>query len=70
MPRFWVKGDALALPVGGAFDDEGVGSGGESVDRGLGQQGVAGEAEPFGGFPVRHPDGGGFAVVWRSTTIS
>ena len=42
-----VKCDASALPVGGAFDDEGVCSGGEPVDGGLGEEGVAGQAEPF-----------------------
>ena len=51
-----------SLSVGRAFDDQGVGAGGEPVDGGLGEQGVAHHGEPFGGFPVRGDDGAGAAV--------
>lgn len=33
-----------------------VGSEGEPVDGGLGQERVGGHGEPFGGFPVQGPD--------------
>ncbi|ART74552.1 hypothetical protein BTO20_38880 (plasmid) [Mycobacterium dioxanotrophicus] len=37
----------LALPVGGSFDDEFVGGGGESVDGGFGEHRVAHDGQPF-----------------------
>jgi hypothetical protein len=54
----------VSLPVGGAFDDEGVCCGGESVDGGLGQEWVAHHGQPFGGFAIRGADGRGFAVAF------
>jgi hypothetical protein len=41
-----------SLSVGGAFDDEGVRAGGEPVDGGLGEQGVAHHREPLCGLAV------------------
>jgi len=52
----------VSLAVGGAFDDEGVGAGGESVDGGLGEQRVAHQGQPLGWFPVRGDDRGCAAV--------
>ena len=51
-PAFGVKvgapGEAVSLPVWGAFDDEGVGH----------------EGEPFGGFAVGGDGGGGSSVAF------
>ena len=41
-----------------------VRSGGEAVDGGLGEEGVGGHGEPFGGFAVGDPDGALSAVAF------
>ena len=35
----------------------------------MGEEGVGGQAEPFGGFPVRHPDRGGAAVAFDDDLV-
>lgn len=52
----------VALAEGVALDDEGVNSGGEPVDGGLGQQRVAGHGQPLTRFPVGGRDGARSAV--------
>ena len=47
---------ALAAAVGLALDDEFVAGGHESVDRGLGEEGVGHESEPLDRFSVRGDD--------------
>ena len=49
--------------VGLSFDDEFVGGGLESVDGGLGEEGVSHLAEPFDGLPVGGDHGGGRSVA-------
>ena len=45
------------MPVGGSFDDEFVGGGGESVDGGFGEHRVAHDGQPFVGAAVGGHDG-------------
>ena len=46
-----------------------MGAGGEPVDRGLGEQGVAHHGQPFGRFPVRGDDGAGSLVSFHDELV-
>lgn len=51
------------------LDDEGVRCGGQPVGRGLGEEGVGGHGQPFGGVPVRHPDGRVLAMPFHDQLV-
>src|SRR6266516_155718 len=55
-------GGALSASVGVAFDDEFVAGADESVDGGLGEEGVGHQGQPLVGFPVGGDHGGCVAV--------
>src|SRR5262249_53501984 len=59
----------LASAVGVAFDDEFVGGGDESVDGGLGEEGVGHHGQPLGGFAVGGDHGGGLAVAFHGQLV-
>ena len=60
-----VEAGFLAAAVGLAVEDEFVGGGLESVDGGLGQEGVGHLGQPLDGLPVGGDDGGCDAVSSR-----